>query len=83
MDWRIARLESDVEHIQTDVSELKADVRKLKEKVDTIKEAVGDLKAQMETRFAKLDMSRALDKGWWLLMSASLLGVMARGFKWL
>jgi uncharacterized protein YlxW (UPF0749 family) len=80
---RIARLESDVEHIQTDMSELKADVRKLNEKVDAIKEAVGDLKAQMETRFAKLDMSRALDKVWWLLMSASLLGVMARGFKWL
>jgi len=87
---RIARLESDVEHIQADVTELKSDMRKLNDKVDAIKEAVSDLKSQMETRFAqldarfaKLDMSRALDKVWWLLMSASLLGVMARGFKWI
>jgi hypothetical protein len=37
----------------------------------------------METRFAKLDASRALDKVWWLLSMASLLAVMARGFKWI
>jgi uncharacterized protein YlxW (UPF0749 family) len=80
---RIARLESHVEHIQSDVTDLKADVRKLNEKLDALKDTVCDLKTQMETRFAKLDASRALDKVWWLLSMASLLAVMARGFKWI
>jgi len=28
-------------------------------------------------------VGRMLDKVWWLLISAALLGVMARGFKWI
>ena len=91
---RIARLESDVEHIQADVTELKADVRKVNEQVGVIKDSLRDfrmqvekrfaqLEGQIETRFAQLDKSRALDKVWWLLSLGTVLGVMARGFKWI
>src|SRR5690348_2647408 len=87
---RIARLESHVEHIQSDVTELKAGMHKLNEKLDALRDGFSDLKTQMEkmngqieVRFAKLNMSRALDKVWWLLSMASLLAVMARGFKWI
>jgi hypothetical protein len=33
--------------------------------------------------FAQLMKSRMTDKVWWLLIAATLLGVMARGFKWI
>lgn len=73
------------------------EVRKLHDKIDSVKDTVNALKAetkerfaqldarfaQLDARFAKLNMSRALDKVWWLLIAASLLGVMARGFKWI
>lgn len=89
---RIARLESDVAHVQVD--ELKLDVRKVIEKIEAIKDSLSDFKTQteqrfaqlegrIEVRFAKLNMSRALDKVWWLLGMATVLGVMARGFKWI
>jgi hypothetical protein len=65
------------------VTELKAGMHKLNEKLDALKDTVSDLKRQMEVGFAKLNMSRALDKVWWLLSMASLLAVMARGFKWI
>jgi hypothetical protein len=32
---------------------------------------------------SQLDISRALDKVWWLTIAAGILMVMARGFKWL
>jgi hypothetical protein len=37
----------------------------------------------MEKLFAELKIGRALDRVWWLLMCGTLLGVMARGFKWI
>jgi chromosome segregation ATPase len=41
-------------------------------KIDGLAQAIADLK-----------VGRALDRVWWLLLSAALLGVMARGFKWI
>jgi hypothetical protein len=91
---RIARLEANVAHIQTDVTEIKADVRKINDKIDmevrklndkldAFKDALSDLKIEMERRFAKLDVSRALDKVWYLLILGGLLVVIARAFKWI
>jgi hypothetical protein len=37
----------------------------------------------MEKGFAELRTGRALDRVWWLLMSAALLGVIARAVKWI
>jgi hypothetical protein len=36
-----------------------------------------------EKSFSKLNVSRTLDRVWWLLMLAAMLGAMARGFKWI
>jgi uncharacterized protein YlxW (UPF0749 family) len=84
---RIARLEAHVEHIQSDVTDLKLSVRKLSEIVNELKTQIDarfeKMNGQLEVRFAKLNKSRALDKVWWSLSMASLLAVMARGFKWI
>ena len=73
---RIARLESDVAHIQSDVSDIKIDIRGLDGKVDGVKDAVAKLALTMEKY-------RSVDRVWWLVIAGTLLGVMARGFKWI
>ncbi|HVZ32108.1 MAG TPA: hypothetical protein VG963_06775 [Polyangiaceae bacterium] len=69
---RFTRLESRVEHLQSIVGEIKADLRTLTEKLEGVKDAISQIQA-----------SRGLDKVWWMSIAAGLLGVMARGFKWL
>jgi len=90
LEERVARLEANVEHIQKDVSDMKIDIRRLGEKIDSVKDSVTALAINMETKFADIEKSfgalrtaRAFDRVWWLLMSAALLGLMARAFKWI
>jgi ABC-type phosphate transport system ATPase subunit len=90
LEERVARLEANVEHIQKDVSDMKIDIRRLGDKIDSVHqklsakiESVNDLVINVEKSLAALHTARAFDRVWWLLMSAALLGVMARAFKWL
>ncbi len=90
VEERIARLEANVEHIQSDVSEIRQDVRRLDAKIDGVKDSVAALNERMHESFRKVDASleklrigQALDKVWWLLIAGAILGVMARGFKWI
>jgi hypothetical protein len=57
--------------------------RRLSAKIDEGKDALANLALRMEKLFAELKIGRALDRVWWLLMCGALLGVMARGFKWI
>jgi hypothetical protein len=57
--------------------------RRLCGKIDSVKDSVASLALAMEKSFAELKIGRALDRVWWLLMSAALLGIMARAFKWI
>ena len=94
VEERVARLEANVEHIQSDVSDMKVDLRRLNDKVDgleqklsgkidSLKDTVASLALTMEKSFAALKVGRALDRVWWLLMSAAMLGIMARAVKWI
>ena len=94
LEERVARLEANVEHIQSDVSDMKVDLRRLNDKVDgleqklsgkidSLKDTVASLALTMEKSFAALKVGRALDRVWWLLMSAAMLGIMARAVKWI
>ena len=69
LESRVARLESDVAHIRSDVADMKLDIR--------------ELRAQMAQLERKLISGLASNRIWMLLQSAAILGVMARGFKWL
>ena len=68
--------------------------RTLSAKIDSVNQTLSArIEAVNQTLLAKLDavhqqlvelkISRALDRVWWLLMCGTLLGVMARGFKWI
>ena len=69
---RVGKLEAHVEHIRVDVADTKIEIRRLNDKIDAVLQQLSELK-----------IGRALDRVWWLLMCGTLLGVMARGFKWL
>ncbi|MDE2261846.1 MAG: hypothetical protein KGL45_04925 [Gammaproteobacteria bacterium] len=91
LESRVARLESDVAHIRSDVAEIKLDIRELRDKVIGIDKAlreqmVGmdkDLRAEIGGLRDSLTRGLASNRIWMLLQSAAILGVMARGFKWL
>lgn len=52
-------------------------------KIESVKDCVASLALTVEKGFAELKVARALDRIWWLLQSAALLGIMARAFKWI
>lgn len=91
---RIGKLEAHVEHIQADVADTKVEVRRLNDKLDAMNQTLSakidtvnqSLLAKIEAvhqQLSELKIGRALDRVWWLLMCGTLLGVMARGFKWI
>lgn len=69
LESRVARLEADVANIRSDIAEMKLGIR--------------ELRAQIAEVERKLISGLASNRIWMLLQSAALLGVMARGFKWL
>ena len=64
-----ARLESDVAHLSSNVGEIKLDIRELRKELAELRD--------------QLTRGLASNRVWMLLQSAAILGVMARGFKWL
>ena len=93
VEERVAILEANVGHMRSDISDIKVDLRRLNDKIDDVRT---DLTARIEAgdqklaskidslmeALADLRVGRALDRVWYLLMSAALLGIMARAFKW-
>jgi len=57
--------------------------KRLGTKIDDVKDSVANLALVMEKGFGKLNVAIMVDRIWHLLMSAALLAVMARGFKWI
>lgn len=91
MEARIARVESDVEHIRSDMVEVKADIRAIRDKMDDMS---GSLSARIDhvnrTLTAKRDDVKdavASAKIWALVLyvalAGAIFGTMARGFGWL
>jgi hypothetical protein len=83
MEERVARLEAKVDHIQSDISDMKVDIRKLDEKIDRVDQKLTAKIDSLLEMIVSLRVGRAFDRVWWLLMSAALLGIMARAFKWI
>lgn len=87
LEDRLGKLEAHVEHIRTDISDLKVDVRRLNDKVDAVDKRlnakIDTLRESIEKQLSKLNVGRAHDRIWFLLIGATILGVMAHGFKWI
>jgi predicted nucleic acid-binding Zn-ribbon protein len=57
--------------------------QRLTAKGDNLKDALTTLALAVEKGFADAKIARALDRVWWLLMSAALLEILARGLEWI
>jgi DNA anti-recombination protein RmuC len=55
----------------------------LSARIDDVNKTLSAKIDAIHQQLAELKISRALDRVWWLLMCGTLLGVMARGFKWI
>ena len=76
MESRAAVLEADVKHVRNDISEIKSDLRLVRDRIDKVNETLSD-------KIGRIERQIDSTKVWLLLIAAGLLGVMARGFKWL
>src|SRR6185312_8567149 len=93
VEQRLDRIEVHVEHIQSDVSEIKAKLCETDKRIDTVEQKLtGKIEALDQKLTGKLDaitqalnalnVGRAYDKVWFLLIGAALLAIMAKAFKW-
>lgn len=76
LESRVARLESDVAHIRSDMADMKVDIREMRKDISAMDKKIADLDH-------KLTRGLASARIWTLLLAATILGVMARGFGWL
>ncbi|WP_445494453.1 hypothetical protein [Photorhabdus sp. SF281] len=73
MEARVARLESDVEHIKKSIDEVKADVREMKKDTRTdFKEMRKDARSDFRLLFGAI-----------IAVALGLAGLMAKGFHWI
>lgn len=76
MEARISVLETRYGHIETQVEELREDVKATRQEM---KSEFGEVRKTLES----MNLGRIWDRVWMLLSIGAVLGVMARGFKWI
>jgi peptidoglycan hydrolase CwlO-like protein len=76
----VGQLQSDVRHLQADVTEIKADARQFRAEVTARFEKVLESIAELRTQMVRADLQTRI---WMLVSFGGLLGVLARGFKWI
>jgi hypothetical protein len=54
----------------------------MNDKIDAVDAKLTGKLDNLKDAFAELRVSRAFDRVWFVVMSAALLGIMARAFKW-
>jgi prefoldin subunit 5 len=77
------RLTDKIDSVKDSVTALAINMEKQFANVEKQFAQVQQQFAVVEKSFGVLHAARAFDRVWWLLMSAALLGIMARAFKWI
>lgn len=91
MEARIARPESDVEHIRSDMADVKVELRTLRDKMDgmstSLTQRMVDLTDRIDAVNTSLKDGLASAQVWalvlYIVLAGGMLGTMARGFGWL
>jgi hypothetical protein len=84
LDVRVARIESDVQHIKADTTDLRVELRRTNDKIDEVRDV---LTAKFDNKIDGLRDKLHSATVWALLLyialAGSLLTVLAKGFKWI
>lgn len=94
MDARVSALEAHYQHIHADVQDVRDDVKGIRQEMTGLSakfdEKLSQLTERFDTKFGDfqrtleaMNINRVWDRVWMLLSMGALLGVMARGFKWI
>jgi hypothetical protein len=83
MEGRVSVLEAHYEHIKADVQELRNDVQGIRQEMKELNTKLDAKFELIQRSFESMRIGRALDRVWLLLSMGAMLGVMARGFKWI
>jgi predicted nucleic acid-binding Zn-ribbon protein len=85
VEERLARLESNGEHIQSDVSEIKGDIRRLDAKVDALKDSIAAKFDAVNASIAALAVSNEKSVSKLIIWAVGLIAtlVTAHSFHWL
>lgn len=90
MEARFARLETTTEHIQSGVHDLRQDVKGFRHEMKELRHETKELFEKLDAKldrlyksFESMKIGRVWDRVWMLLAMGTLLGVMARGFRWI
>ncbi len=95
VEERLARLESDVQHIQSDISDIKGHLLRVDGKIDALAKSTSEAHAALvqsisEVKLAISESRLALVKStsdlkiWWLAtLMAAIVGSIARALKWI
>ena len=77
---RMARLETDVGHIKNDVADIKVELRRVDDKLGVVDARLHQVEKEMTEKFGAL---KVWVLGLYVGQAASLLYVLAKGFKWI
>lgn len=98
LEANVEHIQSDVYEIKSDLRQLSAKVDGVKDslaafRIETaeafgahkaeMKDSIGALAVEFRQSISSMKIGRMADRIWWFLMSAALLGIMARAFKWI
>jgi len=79
-----AKFDGKIDALQKDVSALRVEMKDANAKLHAeMKDMFATLQGEIKDSFGKIQVGRALDKVWVLLLVGAVLGVMAHGFKWI
>ncbi len=93
LEEKTSHIQSDITEMKADIHRLEEKVDSVKDSVATLEARTTEKFAALEGRIAerfsavdaaiaRLNVGRMQDRVWWLLIAGAILGVLARGFKW-
>jgi DNA anti-recombination protein RmuC len=99
VEERLARLESDVQHMQSDITDIKGHLLRVDGKIDALAQrtsesiaaliqSISQMALSHEKSISKLEVavvkSTSNLKVWWMLtLTTTISGILARAFKWI
>lgn len=74
LEERVARIESDVEHLKVDVAEIKADQRAMRQELSSLRGEFHSFRVEVTGEFGRVHTAIEQNKRWMIVAGAGLIG---------